>query len=63
MALAAQATIGLIRLEEKLKRERNEVLLQEELLWRQKSRVDWIRAGNKNTRFFHTSMLTRRRRN
>lgn len=61
-ALSTSPTAGLIKLEEKLKRELNVVLQQEELLWMQKSRVQWLRAGDKNTRFFHTSTLIRRRR-
>lgn len=39
------------------------MLLQEELLWLQKSRNDWLKHSDNNTRFFHTSTLVRRRRN
>lgn len=39
------------------------MLLQEEVLWMQKSPVDWLRLGDKNTKFFHTTTLVRRRRN
>lgn len=63
LALARRTTSGLLRLEEKLRNERNEVLMQEELLWRQKSRIEWIKVGDKNTCFFYTIALVRRRRN
>lgn len=36
---------------------------QEELLWFQKSRVKWYKAGEKNTKFFYLSTICRRRRN
>lgn len=55
--------MGLQKLDLKLKREWADVLLQEEVLWMQKSWVDWLRMGNKNTKFLHTSTLVRRRRN
>lgn len=54
---------GLSKLELRLKAERKEILLQEELLWKQKSRCEWLKAGKGNTRFFHTSTLVQRRRN
>ncbi|KAF7838438.1 ribonuclease H [Senna tora] len=33
------------------------------MLWFQKSRCKWLNHGDKNTRFFHASTITRRRRN
>lgn len=54
---------GLIKLEARLRRELDEVLEQEELLWYQKSRVEWIKDGDRNTSFFHLSTVVRRWRN
>jgi len=39
------------------------VLEQEEVLWFQKSREKWIALGDRNTTYFHTSTIIRRRRN
>ncbi|XP_050222138.1 uncharacterized protein LOC126672232 [Mercurialis annua] len=50
-------------LEQKLKVELNETLLQEELLWIQKSRSEWILDGDRNTKFYHQKVKQRRRRN
>ncbi|WCJ23872.1 hypothetical protein M5689_005873 [Euphorbia peplus] len=61
--LAQHGGGGLFKLERKLINELNAVLLQEEILWYQKSRVNWILFGDKNTKFFHSSTLIRRRRN
>ncbi|XP_054822964.1 uncharacterized protein LOC129321271 isoform X3 [Prosopis cineraria] len=35
----------------------------EETYWWQHSKVNWISGGDLNTRFFHTSTLTRRQQN
>lgn len=52
-----------IRLEKELQNQYNEVLAQEELLQYQKSRKNWVKFGNKNTKFFHTQTIIQRRRN
>ncbi|XP_077251871.1 uncharacterized protein LOC143891111 [Tasmannia lanceolata] len=46
-----------------LKEEYNSMLLQEEISWRQKSRVKWISEGDKNTKYFHGIASAWRRRN
>eukprot|EP00253_Pinus_taeda_P009705 PITA_09705 len=33
---------------------------QEEILWRQKSRIRWLKGGEKNTKFFHKTTVQRR---
>ncbi|XP_021774612.1 uncharacterized protein LOC110738508 [Chenopodium quinoa] len=52
----------LLKLEATLCREMDDVLNQEEILWFQKSRIDSIRDGDQNTKYFHLSTLIRRRR-
>lgn len=48
---------------EELLKERDIFLEQEEMVWFQKSREKWIPLGDRNTRFFHTSTIIRRRKN
>lgn len=62
-SLESKETKGLLKLERKLKDERRETLLQEEVLLKQKQGLDWLKWGDGNTKFFHTSTLIRRRRN
>ncbi len=46
-----------------LKLEVNSLLGKEERLWRQRSRSNWLRAGDQNTKFFHGRASQCRRRN
>lgn len=36
---------------------------KEEMYWAQRSRVQWIKCGDRNSRFFHSSTIQRRERN
>ncbi|CAA7044678.1 unnamed protein product [Microthlaspi erraticum] len=62
-ALEAGPSDALLVQEEELITALNVVLEQEEMVWFQKSREKWIPLGDRNTRFFHTSTVIRRRRN
>ncbi|RYQ81303.1 hypothetical protein Ahy_Scaffold1g107268 [Arachis hypogaea] len=51
------------KLERDLSRELDQILNQEELLWLQKSRQQWIVDGDRNMKFYHTKTAIRRRKN
>ncbi|KAK8701503.1 hypothetical protein V6N13_019890 [Hibiscus sabdariffa] len=51
----------LIHLESQLKLELEQILNQEELLWKQKSRGDLIAFGDRNTSYFHTRAMQNKR--
>ncbi|KAL4280137.1 hypothetical protein GQ457_03G022960 [Hibiscus cannabinus] len=46
-----------------LRSELEVVMTQEESFWRQKACSRWVLQGDRNTKFFHTSVMTRRRVN
>ncbi|GLT24835.1 hypothetical protein SLA2020_000040 [Shorea laevis] len=50
-------------LEAELLQEYHQVLNAEELFWCQKSGIEWIASGDRNTRFYHASTIVRRSRN
>ena len=49
--------------EKDLARQLNELLLREEIMAKQRSRVNWLRAGDRNAEFFHAQSTARRARN
>ncbi|XP_021762980.1 uncharacterized protein LOC110727706 [Chenopodium quinoa] len=61
--LSHKRNSGLIKLVAKLRRELDTVLNQEELMWYQKARVDWLKHGDRNTTFFQMSTVVRRWKN
>ncbi|PNY14872.1 ribonuclease H, partial [Trifolium pratense] len=54
---------NLMRLQKELLASYEDILFQEETLWFQKSRENWIRLGSRNTAFFHAQSIIRRKRN
>jgi hypothetical protein len=46
-----------------LKQQLEERRSQEEVLWRQKSHIQWLKEGEHNTKLFHRSMIQRRHTN
>lgn len=52
-ALARDPSASLVQ----LVRELNEILIQEETYWRQKARCRWHVEGERNTRYFHSTVM------
>ena len=46
-----------------LKKEIDECLIREEVMWNQRSRAIWLKSGDKNTKFFHATTTQRQRKN
>ncbi|XP_039002736.1 uncharacterized protein LOC120129249 [Hibiscus syriacus] len=62
-ALITRYSQRLVDLQHVLEYELEQVLQQEESLWLQKSRTQWVLHGDKNTKYFHACKMMRRRRN
>ncbi|KAL4296041.1 hypothetical protein GQ457_12G028380 [Hibiscus cannabinus] len=61
-ALCTRRSHFLVSLENSLLLELEGLLDQEELIWRQKSRSEWITHGDRNTTYFHRRAINRRQK-
>ncbi|XP_061354598.1 uncharacterized protein LOC133299173 [Gastrolobium bilobum] len=62
-AIDSSNSIQLEKLEAVLRDELAVILDQEEQIWFQKSRTHWIKGGDRNTSYYHTSTVIRRKLN
>ncbi|GLT46104.1 hypothetical protein SLA2020_198870 [Shorea laevis] len=62
-ALSTHNSHNLLLLHKELAADYQAILLEEEDLWKMKSKINWLNDGDCNTKFFHLSTITRRKSN
>lgn len=61
-ALSRSVPNRILKLEARLQGELEEILKQEELVWFQQWREDWIVSGDLNTKFYHMFLVAKKNR-
>lgn len=59
--MSSKPTKDDLMLEKQVSEKLLEVLKQEEIMWAQKARANWLQIEDKNTKFFQTFVNTRRK--
>jgi hypothetical protein len=47
----------------RITKEMDELLVKEEVMWKQRSRIDWLNSGHQNTSYFHRKASWRAKKN